>query len=67
MSSMRMKRRIAIFIAFVGSMIGLGLLVNSAFFLLGMVGLCGGHMFLGHNHGDEHTATSEEKRKNGCH
>ena len=46
-----MKRRTVIFLASVGSMIGLGLLVNSAFYLLGMVGLCGGHMLLGHDHG----------------
>jgi len=62
-----MKRRTAIFIAFVGIMIGLGLLVNSAFFLLGMVGLCGGHMLLGHDHDNEHNAATGEKRKNDCH
>ena len=62
-----MKRRTVIFLASVGSMIGLGLLVNSAFYLLGMVGLCGGHMLFGHDHGHEHNASSEENRNNGCH
>jgi len=64
---MRMKRRTAIFLGFIGIAVGLGLLVNSAFFLLGMVGLCGGHMLLGHDHGNDHKATSDDKRKDGCH
>jgi len=62
-----MRRRTVVFIAFVGVMIGLGLLVNSTFFLIGMVGLCGGHMLLGHGHGNEHAATSDDERKKGCH
>ena len=65
-----MKRRTAVFLAFVGIMIGLGLVVNTAFFLVGMVSLCGGHMLLGHSHGNDHThgaASSEEDKKGGCH
>lgn len=55
---------------FVGAMIGLGLFVNSIFLFVGMVGLCGGHMLLGH--GNEHTRdatlSEDEKKSNlGCH
>lgn len=62
----------AIFYAAVGVMMGLGLFVNRAFFLVGMVSLCGGHMLLGHNHGDKHArntnADEDEKRiRQGCH
>lgn len=65
-----MRRRNIVFFAFVGAMIGLGLLVNSAFFLIGMVSLCGGHMLLGHGETHTHNATSsedEKKNKFGCH
>ena len=60
-----MKRRTVVFLAFAGIMIGLGFVVNSAFFLVGMVSLCGGHMLLGHD--NEHDATSDDNRKNGYH
>jgi len=67
-----MKPKNIAFFSFVGVMIGLGLLVNSLFFLVGMVGLCGGHMLLGHGHGNEHaretTAREDEKKaQGGCH
>jgi hypothetical protein len=62
-------RSIALF-TFVAVMMGLGLFVNGAFFLVGMVGLCGGHMLL--DHGKAHThdvTTSEDEKKNkfSCH
>jgi len=65
-SEFDLKRKNIAFFGFVGVMIGLGLFVNSAFFLVGMVSLCGGHMLLGHNHGNEHThdaVSSEEEKK----
>lgn len=67
-----MKRKTIAFYSFVGVLIGLGLFVNSMFFLVGMVSLCGGHMLLGHNHANEHAheATSgedEKKIQSGCH
>ncbi len=67
-----MKVRNAIFYSFVGVLMGLGLFVNSAFFLVGAASLCGGHMLLGHNHGDEHARNpnmdEDAKRiRQGCH
>jgi hypothetical protein len=67
-----MKRKHIAFFALVGVMMGLGLLLNSAFFLVGMVSLCGGHMLLGHNHANEHahdTTSGEDENKTniGCH
>lgn len=64
-------RSIALF-TFVAAMMGLGLFVNGVFFFVGMVGLCGGHMLLGHDHGKTHTdnvTSSEDEKKNkfGCH
>ena len=64
-----MKLRSVALFTFVTVMIGLGLFVNGAFFLVAMVGLCGGHMLLGHGT-DTHNATSsegEKKTKSGCH
>jgi hypothetical protein len=61
-----MKPKNVAFFSFVGAMIGLGLFVNSVFFLVGMVGLCGGHMLLGHNHANEHaheTTSGEDEKK----
>jgi hypothetical protein len=64
-----MRLRTIIFVGFIGAMIGLGLFVNSIFLLLGMSGLCGGHMLL---HGKEHNHDSvavkdDEKARTGCH
>ena len=58
------------FFGFVGIMMGLGLFVNSVFFVVGMVSLCGGHMLLGHGDGHKRDPASmkdEEKTKDGCH
>jgi hypothetical protein len=67
-----MKPKNIAFFSFVGAMIGLGLFVNSVFFLVGMVSLCGGHMLLGHGNGNDHThnidsSEDEKKTKVGCH
>ena len=67
-----MKRKNIAYFTFVGAMIGLGLFVNNVFFFVGMISLCGGHMLLGHGHGDEHThdatlSEDEKKSKLGCH
>jgi len=64
-----MRLRDIAFFGLVGIIIGLGLFVNSVFFLLGMVTLCGGHMILGHGKEHEHETRShdDEKTKSGSH
>lgn len=65
-----MRLRSILFFGFIGVMMGLGLFVNSIFFLLGMVSLCGGHVLLGHGkeHGHDSAAVpDDEKTKSSCH
>jgi hypothetical protein len=61
-----MKRKAIAFFSFIGVIIGLGLFVNNVFFLVGMVSLCGGHMLLGHGHGNDNaqeTISNEDEKK----
>ena len=62
-----MRLRNIVFAGFVGVMIGLGVFVNNAFFLVGMISLCGGHLLLGHGKQHKHDAATmrdDEKTKN---
>ena len=59
-----MKRRNIVFLAFVGAMMTLGLIVSNGFLFIGLASLCGGHMLL-HDHATEPHAHGAVTRRGG--